>query len=153
LVSLVAFSDNAETLSPLSGNYSSILSLISGLRPSRETNILQALKKSGATFSRSGVGVVRHVIIISDGVPTTHDGEVSIGAMDRTIEGELKKMRRLGITVSVICIRDELEENDERTARKIAEMGHGAFSLVNADLLMDRVLGDYSATVMQSLNG
>ena len=53
-------------------------------------------------------------------------------------------MRKMGITISVICIRDELEENDSSQARRIASLGRGAFKLVNATELMQKTLEDYS---------
>jgi hypothetical protein len=60
-------------------------------------------------------------------------------------------MRKIGITISVVCIRDELEENDTALARKIALLGRGYFRLVSTQELLDQLLQDYSDVKLKEI--
>ena len=97
-------------------------------------------------FSKTGNNYLKHSIIITDGIPTSSCSDVTRTELEGRILLEVRKMRKTGITVSVICIRDELEENDTSLARKMASIGRGSFSLVNTQDLLDHILRDYSNT-------
>jgi Mg-chelatase subunit ChlD len=144
-VALIGFSDNAVTLSPLSQNYVYLLSRIVLLRPKNETNIGDALRKATMVIRRSGAACVNHVIVITDGVPTTLDATRTRKNLADVINAETRKMRKLGITISVICIRDDLEEASFEQAMRIAEVGRGSFSLVRAEDVMNQMLKDYTS--------
>ncbi|HEB72664.1 MAG TPA: VWA domain-containing protein [Nitrospirae bacterium] len=144
-IALIGFSDTASIHSPLSKKYSALIDKINRFRPDYETNIADALVKASAVFNRSKSGGIKHLVIISDGIPTTQTGFENAGSLTRTIAGEIGKMRKMGVTISVICIRDELEENDSAQAREIASLGRGAFKLVDSAELMRKTVEDYSS--------
>ncbi len=144
-VAFIGFSDEAVILSPLSRNYGYLLSRIVLLRPKNETNIADALRKAAAVTRRSAGGGVTHVIVITDGVPTSLDATRTRRDLGDAIIAQTERMRKAGITVSVICIRDDLEEASFEQAMGIAEVGRGSFSLVNAEDLMNQMLKDYTS--------
>ncbi len=144
-VALIGFSDEAVILSRLSRNYPHLLSRIISLRPKNETNISDALAKAAIATRRLGTGGVTHVIVITDGVPTSLDATRTRKNLEDLINAQTERMRKRGITVSVICIRDDLEEASFEQARRIAELGRGSFSLVRAEDLMHQMLSDYSS--------
>jgi len=143
-IGLIGFSDMASIHSPLSRRYSALIDKINRFRPDYETNIADALVKASAVFNGSKSGGVKHLIIISDGIPTTQTGFEDSASLTGAISREIGKMRKMGVTISVICIRDELEENDSTQARTIASLGRGAFKLVNAAELLQKTVEDYS---------
>jgi Mg-chelatase subunit ChlD len=143
-MALIAFSDEAALLSPPTKQYGLLIEKITRLRPENETDIADALMKTRMIFSTASKNLLKHSIIISDGIPTSDNQEVTRDELESRIIHEVRKLSKMGVTVSVICIRDELEENDTTLARKIAAMGRGSFSLVNAKDLLDQILRDYS---------
>lgn len=143
-IALIAFSDEAVVLSPPTNQHGSLIEKISRLRPEKETNIAEAFIKTRMLFSKTGRDYLKHSIVITDGIPATNCHDVTREELESKIFLEVRKMRKMGITVSVICIRDELEENDTSLARKIASIGKGSFSLVNTHDLLNRILRDYS---------
>ncbi len=142
-VAFIGFSDEAVILSPLSRNYAYLLSRIVLLRPKNETNIGDALRKAAAVIRGSGAAGVSHVIVITDGVPTSLDATRTRKNLGDAINAQTKRMRKRGITVSVLCIRDDLEEATLEQARQIAEVGRGSFNLVRAEDVMHQMLKDY----------
>ncbi|VAX21249.1 hypothetical protein MNBD_NITROSPINAE04-780, partial [hydrothermal vent metagenome] len=143
-IALIGFSDTASIHSPLSKKYSALIDKVNRFRPDYETNIADALVKASAVFKGSKSDGVKHLIIISDGIPTTQTGFDDSASLARAISREIGKMRKMSVTISVICIRDELEENDSTQARKIASLGRGAFKLVNSAELLKKTVEDYS---------
>ena len=87
---------------------------------------------------------IKHLIIITDGIPTSEIEGITRKELENNIMTEAAKMRKMKITISVICIRDELEENDFSLANKIASIGRGSFSLVRTQDLLNQMLADYS---------
>jgi Mg-chelatase subunit ChlD len=140
---LIAFSDEATILSPPTKQYGLLIEKITHLRPENETNISDTLVKTRMIFSSFGRNTLQHLFIITDGIPTSNNLNVTRKDLESKIIRELRKMRKMGITISVVCIRDELEENDTGLARKIALMGRGSFSLVNTQELLNQILRDY----------
>lgn len=143
-IALIAFSDEAVVLSQPTSRYGLLIEKISRLRPEKETDVTGALIKTRMLFSKTGNNYLKHSIIITDGIPTSSCSDVTRTELEGRILLEVNKMRKTGITVSVICIRDELEENDTSLARKMASIGRGSFSLVNTQDLLDHILRDYS---------
>lgn len=141
---LIAFSDKATILSPPTVQYGRLIEKITHLKPENETNIGDTLAKTRMTFSSYGRGALQHLFILSDGIPTSENQNITRKDLESKIVLEIRKMRRMGITISVICIRDDLEENDTALARKIASMGKGVFHLVSTEELLNQLLRDYS---------
>lgn len=151
-IALIAFSDEAVVLSQPTGQHGLLIEKISQLRPEKETDIADALIKTRMLFSKAGSDCLKHSIIITDGIPTSNSQDVTREELESRILLEVRKMRKMGITVSVICIRDELEENDTSLARKITSIGRGSFSLANAHDLLDQILRDYSDMKSRQVN-
>jgi len=86
----------------------------------------------------------RHVIIITDGVPTGLGTGASLESLGRDVLGEAMKLRMMGASLGVILIRDELEEHDTSLARKLAAVGAGGLSVVNAAGLLDETIREYA---------
>jgi Mg-chelatase subunit ChlD len=143
---LISFSDRAVILSHLTTRYELLFEKISSLRPENATNIADALIKTRRIFlSSNNRNSIKYSIIITDGIPTMTGQDVTRKDLESKIIAEVRKMRKMGIIVGVICIRDELEENDTTLARKIASIGRGSFSLVNTQNLLEQILRDYSS--------
>ncbi len=143
-IALISFSDEASVLSRPTNKYESLIRHITRLRPEKETNIADVFLKAFTLFSGSGKNLLRHLILLTDGIPTTSGQEFTRNELENRISYEVRKMRKMGITVSVICIRDDLEETDTSLAKRIAYMGGGVFSLVNTQNLLNQVLREYS---------
>lgn len=148
-IALVAFSDNAIVLSPPGRHYERAIEQATRLRPDGETNMAKALLKTRILLSAAGNNFLKHSIIITDGVPTSESPAATRRELEHMVFNEVSKMRKKGITVSVICIRDELEETDTALSRKIACIGRGSFSLVNTHGMLDQVLRDYSGVKLR----
>ncbi len=143
-IALISFSDEASVLSRPTNKYESLIRHITSLRPEKETNIADVFLKAFTLFSASGKNLLRHLILLTDGIPTISGQEFTRNELENRITYEVRKMRKMGITISVICIRDDLEENDTSLAKRIAYIGGGAFSLVNTQDLLNHILRDYS---------
>lgn len=143
-ISLIAFSDNAVTLSQPTRQYDLLIKQITRLRPENETNVTDVFLKSRRIFSTPAGCSLKHLIIITDGIPTSKIEGITRKELENKILTEVAKMRKMKITISVICIRDELEENDFYLANKIASIGRGSFSLVRTEDLLNQMLVDYS---------
>jgi len=101
--------------------------------------------KSRTVFSASAGCFLKHLIFITDGIPISAVQDITRKELEKEILYEVRKMRRAGVAISVICIRDELEEIDSTLAQKIASMGKGSFSLVRTQDLLNQVLRDYAS--------
>lgn len=150
-IALIAFSDEAEVLSPLTGNYGKLIGQITGLRPANETNVVDTLKKVRMIFRNSPGHFLKYSIIVTDGIPSSNDPDMSRKELENEILSEARKMRKMGIITSVICIRDDLEENDAAVMRKIAAIGKGTFRLVRTRDLLDQVMRDYLETRLREI--
>ena len=144
-MALIAFSDKAIILSPPTKQYGLLIEQITRLRPENETNIVDTLMKSRTVFSASAGCLLKHLIFITDGIPTSAVQGITRKELENEILSEVRKMRKAGVAISVICIRDELEETDSTLAQKIASMGKGSFSLVSTQDLLNQVLRDYAS--------
>ena len=144
-MALIAFSDTAALLSPPTRQYGLLIEQITRLRPENETNIVDTLMKSRTVFRAGAGGFLKHLIFITDGIPTCAPQEDSTRKeLEERILCEVGRLRKAGVAVSVICIRDDLEENDSTLARKVALMGKGSFSLVRTQDLLAQVLRNYA---------
>jgi Mg-chelatase subunit ChlD len=141
---LIAFSDQATILSPPTDQYTLLIEKITHLRPENETNIADTLLKTRKIFSSVRSNLLQHLFIITDGIPTSTSANVTRKDLECKIIHQLLEMRKTGITISIICIRDELEEHDTALARKIAQVGRGTFSLVSTKKLLNQILKDYA---------
>lgn len=94
---------------------------------------------------------MRHLIIITDGIPTSGSTGVTRRELEGRVMAGLRRIKRPHVTVSVVCIRDELEESDTSLAKMIASAGRGRFHLVNTNELLGQVLRDYSEVRLNSL--
>jgi len=144
-MALIAFSDKAIIVSPPTKQYGLLIEQITRLRPENETNIVDTLMKSRTVFSAGAGCLLKHLIFITDGIPTSAVQDITRKELEKTILCEVGRLRKAGVAVSVICIRDELEENDSTLARKIASRGKGSFSLVRTQDLLNQVLRDYAS--------
>jgi Mg-chelatase subunit ChlD len=148
---LIAFSDDAAILSPPTKQYGLLIEKITHLRPENETNIADTLVKTRMICSSFSRNALQHLFIITDGIPTSNNMNVTRKDLESKIIHELRKMRKMGITISVVCIRDDLEESDTALARKIASMGKGSFSLVSTQELLNQILRDYSDVKLKEM--
>lgn len=143
-VALVVFSDKALVLQPPTSRIDRPMEKLTGLRPESETNIADALKKTSSVFSKAGGSVTKHAILITDGIPTSLRPDATCSGLKEEVLHYVERMISAGITVSVVCIRDELEESDDSLARRIASKGKGQFNLVRARDLLDQILREYA---------
>lgn len=151
LIGCIAFSDEATLLSSPTRRYGHLMGKITHLRPENETNIASVLRRAGMAFSSAGTAPMRHLIIITDGIPTSGSTGVTRRELEGRVMAGLRRIKRPHVTVSVVCIRDELEESDTSLAKMIASAGRGRFHLVNTNELLGQVLRDYSEVRLNSL--
>lgn len=150
-LALIAFSDEAVVLSKPTKRYELLIRHITKLRPEKETNIADSLLKACTVFLSAKKNFLKHFILLTDGIPTTNNQEATRNKLENKIIYEVKKMRKIGITISVICIRDDLEENDAGLAKRIASIGGGSFSMVNTQNLLNQILREYSNVKSQEI--
>lgn len=131
-VGLISFGSEIKSSLEPSTDFVSLLKDITNARASGETNIINVLEKSIDLFPEQGV--TRHLILLTDAVPTV--------GTEEQILGVLGKMRAAGITVSLIGIR--LDNKGEALAKKIVEHGDGRLYTVKDLNNLDKIiLEDY----------
>lgn len=141
---LIAFSDRARILSLPSKQYGQLLEKLTHLRPENETNIADTLVKSRKIMSSSTGNTLKHLIILTDGIPTSEIDGVTRNQLESQILCESRKLKKMGVRISVVCIRDEFEENDHSLAGKIASIGKGTLSLMRTQDLLNQMLRGYA---------
>ncbi|MBI2670763.1 VWA domain-containing protein [Candidatus Woesearchaeota archaeon] len=134
-VGLIVFGSGVDKVVRPTSDFMALLKEITGIRAKKETNIALTIRKSIEIFPNEK-DVTRHLIIITDGLPTTGKApeEETLEAVNEAIFN--------GISVSVIGVN--LDEKGKALSEKIAQLGQGnlyiARDLKNLDMI---VLQDY----------
>ncbi len=162
-VGVVAFSDGAEEVIGLTEDVERSIEKVLGLRPLESTNIEEALHLSGEIFLRAHSPNQKHIILVTDGEPTSYtlkgkenDTEASkYGYYSPTFSRmtalrEAKSLRSRGITMSAICIT-RYDFGERRFCEKLAKIGKGRVYIVRSgrDLLW-ATLQEYSKVQQSS---
>ncbi len=156
-VGVVAFSDGAEEVIRLTENVESSVERVLGLRPLESTNIEEALRLSGEILLRERSHRHRHVILVTDGEPTSYtlkgkenDAEASkYGYYSPTFSRiaalrEARALRSRGITISTICIT-RYDFGERRFCEKLAKIGNGrTYAVSGGGALLRAVLQEYN---------
>jgi len=134
-VGLVVFGSDVEKIVRPTSDFIELLKEIAKIRAKKETNIASTIKKTIEIFPNEQ-NVTKHLIIITDGLPTTgKDPE------KETLEAVNEAIHN-GITISVIGVN--LDEKGKLLTEKIAQLGKGKLYVVkdlkNLDMV---VLQDY----------
>jgi len=150
-VGIIAFSDHAHLLTQLTLDVNSVLNKVFQQTADGNTNIQEALLLSRHLLLNNGGldGIHKHIIMLSDSVPTTysvlHDGIAENDALD------LPKRKHYAyqahdISLSIVCIRRG-HHVDEHFARKLAlDIGQGSlYFLENESNLLRATIDDYVA--------
>ncbi|MFX1519015.1 MAG: VWA domain-containing protein [Promethearchaeota archaeon] len=165
--SVVTFANTATKLSKLTYNVHPILDRITEVRPAGYTNLEDALKQAREILLAASRNAQKHIIIITDGVPTTHNYHKATSQQMRkkvinirkgsylittTNEKERSKHAALrqvkicranNISCSVVCIQIG-SDVDIEFSRKLARVGDGsAHFLKDEKNLLNVVLQDY----------
>jgi Mg-chelatase subunit ChlD len=134
-VGLMVFGSGVDTTIRPTSDFMSLMNEIVKIRAKKETNIALTIKKSIEIFP-SERDVTKHLIIITDGLPTAGDDpeKETLNAVNEAIFNN--------ITISVIGVN--LDEKGKQLNEKIAQLGQGKFHVVrdlkNLDMV---VLQDY----------
>ncbi|MFX1354893.1 MAG: VWA domain-containing protein, partial [Promethearchaeota archaeon] len=157
-VGVVTFSDHAHVLTQLSLDVNLILHKVFRQRADGNTNIQEALLLSRHLLNQGGLnGIHKHIIMLSDTVPTTYS-TLSKNIADHSrfdlperkhhayqaAVHQAKLCRRQDISLSIVCIRRG-HYVDEKFARKLAlDIGQGSlYFLENESNLLKATLDDY----------
>ncbi|MEM3450472.1 MAG: VWA domain-containing protein, partial [Candidatus Woesearchaeota archaeon] len=134
-VGVVVFGKDVRlSLSPLR-DFREILIRISAIRPYGETDIALGISEAAELLSKDD-GSARHIILISDAVPTRGISP------EEDAKRAASSAASSGITISIVGIR--LDATAEKLARELAGIGRGRFFRVRELAGIDRiVLEDY----------
>lgn len=159
-VGIIAFSDHARVLTQFTFDVNLVLHKVFQQTPLGNTNIQEALSLSRQLLLNNvGLdGLHKHIIMLSDTVPTTysiphyrkadHIEPISLPESKRyayqAAIHQAKLCRRQDISLSIVCIRRG-HHVDERFARKLAlDIGQGSlYFLENESSLLKATLDDY----------
>ncbi len=155
-VGVVAFSDGAEEVIGLTEDVERSVEKVLGLRPLESTNIEESLHLSGEIFLRDHSPNQKHIILVTDGEPTSYtlkgkenDAEASkYGYYSPTFSRmtalrEAKELRRRGITISTICIT-RYDFGERRFCEKLAKIGNGrTYTIRSSRDLLRTTLQEY----------
>ncbi|WP_287583132.1 VWA domain-containing protein [Candidatus Borrarchaeum sp.] len=104
-----------------------------------ETNIGEALRIARFMMMREGsTSATKHLILISDGVPTAPQPNPEEFALKEAVEIIRKK-----ITISAICICTEEASAEPEFLRKITKIGHGRLFRVGEEELPQTLLTEH----------
>jgi Mg-chelatase subunit ChlD len=132
-VGLVVFSSKVEEFLLPTDNFHEVIDKITKIRAGKETNMVFAIDKAIEMFPPGNV--TKHLVLMTDAVPTVGDKEDIFKAVMRA--------KAHDITISVIGIN---LIDGRNVAEKIAEYGDGRLYLVKNMEKMDQVvLEDYYA--------
>jgi Mg-chelatase subunit ChlD/ribosomal protein S8 len=166
--SVVTFANTATKLSKLTYNvHRDLLDRITEVRPAGYTNLEDALKNAREILLAASRNAQKHIIIITDGVPTTHNYHDATSKQMRkkvinirkgthlittTNEKERSKHAALrqvkicrsnNISCSVVCIQIG-NDVDIEFSRKLARVGDGSVHFLKDEKnLLNVVLQDY----------
>lgn len=133
-VGLLIFGEKVETVVHPTSEFMSLLYEITKIRAKKQTNIADTLKKASEIFSDTGA--TKHLILITDGLPTVGDNpeEETINSVSQIVS--------CGITISVVGIA--LDKKGLELSQKIANIGQGKlYSIRTLEHLDYIVLQDY----------
>jgi len=150
--SVVTFANTATKLNKLTYNVQSILEKITEVRPAGYTNLEDGIKNAREILLSASRNAEKHIIVITDGVPTTHNFHESTkqpDAIDEKARAKLAALRQVKIcrankiSCSVVCILRG-GDVDIEFSKKLARAGEGsAHFLKDEKNLLDVVLQDY----------
>ncbi len=150
--SVVTFANTATKLNKLTYNVQPILEKITEVRPAGYTNLEDGIKNAREILLSASRNAEKHIIIITDGVPTTHNFHESTKQQDTIDEKARAKLAALRqvkicrankISSSVVCILRG-GDVDIEFSKKLARAGEGsAHFLKDEKNLLDAVLQDY----------
>ncbi len=132
---LVVFTSKVERAIPPTTRFPELLEALVAVRAGMETNLAVTIQEAASLFSGKGT---RHLLILTDAVPTK-------GKEPRKATLEASSAARdAGVTISVVGIA--LDEEGERLAREVVEIGEGRlYRVKNLDELDAVILEDYDA--------
>jgi len=135
-VGLIVFGSDIKTAVPPTQDFSQLLTNISKIKASRQTDFANMIDKAIELFPPTAE--TKHLILLTDAMPT-----VGEKPEEETLKA-ISKARGAGITVSLIGI--QLDKAGIQLAKDITRIGEGRFSLCK-DLgeLGEIVLEDYYA--------
>jgi Mg-chelatase subunit ChlD len=150
--SVVTFANTATKLSKLTYEVYPILDRITEVRPAGYTNLEDGIKNAREILLSASRNAEKHIIVITDGVPTTHNFHESTKQQETIDEKERAKLAALRqvkicrankISCSVVCILRG-GDVDIEFSKKLARAGEGsAHFLKDEKNLLDVVLQDY----------
>jgi Mg-chelatase subunit ChlD len=150
--SVVTFANTATKLNKLTHNAQPILEKITEVRPAGYTNLEDGIKNAREILLSASRNAEKHIIVITDGVPTTHNFHESTkqqDTMDEKARAKLAALRQVKIcrankiSCSVVCILRG-GDVDIEFSKKLARAGEGsAHFLKDEKNLLDVVLQDY----------
>ncbi len=132
-VGVVVFSDKVHISESPSLDMGVVLKSFSGAHAFRETNFVSLFDKCSELFPRVS-GVTKHLVIISDAVPTSGEDPEKFTLSSAAV------LANHGVTISVIGIN--LDDRGVDFSRRIADIGNGRFYLANS-------AGDIDSMVLQ----
>lgn len=137
-VGLIVFKNDAQDFVEPTSDFKSLISKITTVTASKETNFFAMIRKSIELFSKGHV--TKHLTILTDGLPTVgNDPE------QQALEA-VGEARAAGITISVVGIN--LSGKGEALGKKICELGNGRLYNISSLEGMDQlVLHDYYTVV------
>ncbi|MCJ7633589.1 VWA domain-containing protein [Candidatus Bathyarchaeota archaeon] len=161
-VRLLAFSDFTKNLGNLIGNANrQFLKSVADLMPLNSTNVEDALMKTAKSFKHRQMGGQKHIIIITDGVPTScahffntqtypqysHLFEVDLREISmKAAYIQAQRCLAQGITISAICV-DRGEYVNKDFCRNLSKLGKGrAYFLKDEKLILKTTLREYLLT-------
>jgi len=158
-IGIVAFSDGAEEVVKLTEDVERNIEKIFGLRPLGSTNVEEALHVSGDVFLRSQTLNQKHIILVTDGEPTSYNVKGKENDPEANKYGyyspafsriaalrEAKRLRGRGVTISTICItRHDFGEG--KFCERLARTGGGRTYIIRSgEGLLLTALQEYNQT-------
>ncbi len=135
-VGLLVFTSRIEKVLAPTRDFTSLLHELTLVRAGKETDLAQTIRASIPLFTQKDC--TRHLLLLTDAVPTRGADPVR-----ETLEAA-GEARDAGITISIVGI--SLDEEGERLAREVVELGRGRLYKVSTlDELDTLILDDYDA--------
>jgi Mg-chelatase subunit ChlD len=133
-VGLIVFGSDVKNVIAPTKNFLHLIKGITAAKASRETDMVSTLRKAIDVFPNEDV--TKHLIIITDALPTTGKDP------EKDTLQEVSIASNKGITVSIVGIN--LDEKGKNLAEKIVELGNGKLYVIKNPENADKVvLEDY----------
>ena len=137
-VGLIVFKNDAQDIVEPTLDFKQILTRITTVTASKETNFVAMIRKSIELFSAGNI--TKHLMILTDALPTVGDDPEKNALL------AVSEARAAGITISVVGIK--LDGKGEELARRVCEVGDGRLYNVSSLGEMDSlVLHDYYTVI------